>query len=366
MLNEKVLIVDDNQTNLDLLGRICTSNNYTVTLANSGHVALEKIRDNQFDAVLLDIMMPGINGFSVLNKIRKYYSMSDLPVIMVTAIDEAEDITLAFECGANDYITKPLNRNILISRLSAQLSIKHAHEKINKKLCDMSADNHTLRHVFERYMTREVVDKLMNASQDKVASNELRNLTIMFTDIRDFTLLSERLSPNDLMQLLNNYLAHMITAVQQYGGCINQFTGDGLMVIFGTSNEHRDSSERALACSLEMQRRMKDVNKYNLQHGFPVIGMGIGIDAGEVMLGNIGSESRACYSVIGKHVNLAARIVAMAKEDQVLVSENLMHAINQPVCVIKSKATRPKGIEKDVNIYQLEAIRQDCEGKWMH
>ena len=159
------------------------------------------------------------------------------------------------------------------------------------------------------------------------------------------------------MLILNNYLEQMISVVHQYGGYINQFTGDGLMVIFGAPNDHPDNSERAIACSLEMQRCMQKVNEYNLQHGFPEIGMGIGIDVGQGMLGNIGSKTRAHYSVIGKHVNLAARIVAMAEEGQVLVSENLIREMNKPVCVFKSESVRPKGIAKDINIYDLEDMQ---------
>jgi len=224
-----LLVVDDNEMNRDILSRRLIRQGHDVIVAESGQSALNKLLERKFDLVLLDIGMPGMDGISVLKLIRTTYSMTELPVIMVTARGEPADIAGALELGANDYIMKPLDLVVVPARVRTQLALKGASDEAKVLACQLEARNALIRNVFGRYVANEVVDKLLASPEAREFGGELRTLTILVADLRGFTLISEGpITPAQIVLMLNNYLGAMTKIVADHHGIVDEILGDGI------------------------------------------------------------------------------------------------------------------------------------------
>lgn len=211
-----------------------------------------------------------------------------------------------------------------------------------------------IRTVFGRYMAANVVDSLMTSPDRLAMRGEKQVVTIMFSDLRSFTTISEQMSPTNLMHMLNLYFGRMIDIVETHGGIINEFFGDGMLVLFGTPVISDDHAERAVACALAMQCAMDDVNRENARHGFPNLRMGIGINTGSVVVGNIGSLKRAKYGVVGVSVNTAARIESLTSGEDVLISETTMEAVGEDQMTIgDTRSVCPKGLSAPIRVFSI-------------
>jgi len=287
-----LLVVDDNPMNRDMLARRLARRGYTVTVAADGYQALAMIDAQPFDLVLLDIMMPGISGLDVLKTVRQRYAVADLPVIMVTAKDESDDIVAALQLGANDYVTKPLDFPVVLARTQTQLSLKRAMQDIQRLAAQLELRNRFIRETFGRYLTDEVVTSLLDSPEGLQLGGEKRRVTMLISDLRGFTSLSGRLAPEQVMAMLNRYLGTMVEIIMQYQGTIDEIIGDAMLVIFGAPIWRQDDAHRAVACAVAMQLAMAAVNAENRRAGLPDVDMGIGVHTGEVVVGNIGSHKR--------------------------------------------------------------------------
>lgn len=354
--NGHILIVDDEITNRDLLERILVQQGYTVSLAGGGQQALELLSIKSYDLVLLDIMMPEVDGLEVLKETRKLYSMTELPIIMVTALDQGEHVANALSLGANDYVSKPFDKKILLARVKTQTSLAQAYNKAAVLAEDVSRRNKLLLKLFGRYVTDEVAKNLLESPSAAKMGGELQKVAVLFADIRDFTEISEHLPPGRVVEMLNNFFDVMIDIVRKYRGTVDKLIGDEVLATFGTTQERPDDTERALACALEMQLSMVKVNERNLASGLPELKMGIGINTGDVLVGNIGSEKHSNYSVIGKHVNLAARIQACAAGNEIMISESAFLDGGLEVWVDSKREFIPKGIDHPIIIYRLSGM----------
>ena len=352
-----LLVVDDNEMNRDMLSRRLTRQGYDVTVAENGQNALNKLLERKYDLVLLDIEMPGIDGIAVLKLIRTTYAMTDLPVIMVTARGEPADIVGALELGANDYIMKPLDLVVVPARVRTQLALKRASDEAKMLAGQLEARNVLIRNVFGRYVATEVVDKLLASPEALKFGGELRTVTVLVADLRGFTLISEGpITPAQIVQMLNNYLGAMTKIIADHHGIVDEILGDGMLAFFGAPSEQPDHARRAVACAVAMQQAMESVNVYNQTNGLPELSMGIGIHTGEAIVGNIGSETRSKYSVVGKHVNLAARIESCCCGNQILITEaTLLHA-GAIVRIDGQTSVRPKGLAQPVTVYEAGGI----------
>lgn len=210
--------------------------------------------------------------------------------------------------------------------------------------------------VFGRYVTDEVVEVLLNSPDGLKMGGEKRRVTIMMTDLRGFSSLSSRLAPEAVMAMLNHYLGAMTDVVVEYGGTIDEFIGDAILVIFGAPVDRPDHADRAVACALAMQREMEAVNRWNHSRGFPLLEMGVGINTGEVVVGNIGSEKRGKFGVVGTEVNMAARIESCTVGGQVLVSESTLAALEGPVETAGTLEVQPKGSPHPVVLHDVVAL----------
>jgi class 3 adenylate cyclase len=351
-----ILAVDDNALNRGVIERIVSRKGHQVTLAEGGREALSKIETTRFDLVLLDIMMPDIDGVEVLKAIRHMYSMSALPVIMVSALDDNEKVVELLEFGANDYVTKPIDTKVLQARVKTQLDIGLAHKKIAALSEDAKRRNKLLLNLFGRYMNEGVVRNLVASPKASKIGSELQEVSMIFADIRDFSEISERLSPEKVVDMLNNFYNVMIDVVEEYRGNIDKIMGDEMLVTFGIPSVREDDTERALACALAMQLAIPEVNERNKVARLPEIKIGIGVNTGEAMVGNVGSDKHASFSVIGQEVNLTSSIEASAEGGEILISESTFMGGGLKVWVDGKRELRPKGFGHGVMVYRLTGI----------
>jgi adenylate cyclase len=351
-----LLVVDDNEMNRDMLSRRLSSRKYAVDVAEDGAKALEKIAASSFDLVLLDVMMPGISGLDVLRTLRKTYSMADLPVIMATAKDQSEDIVEALKLGANDYVTKPLDFPVVLARVQTQLTLKRQKDEIQRLAENLEVRNRFIQNTFGRYLSDEVVESLLETPEGLTLGGEKKTVTILMSDLRAFTSLSERLGAEQVVRMLNQYLGAMTEIIMGYQGTIDEFIGDAILTIFGAPISRSDDARRAVACAAAMQLAMDAVNQGNEAEGLPRIEMGIAVHTGDVVVGNIGSQRRTKYGIVGPPVNLTGRIESYTVGGQVLVSDATLREAGDIVEVGESVQVRAKGAAEPITVHELHGI----------
>jgi len=358
-----LLVVDDNEMNRDLLARHIERQGHSVTVAANGRQALEIIKTHSFDLVILDIMMPEMNGYQVLQHLKGNDNWRDIPVIMISALDEMDSVVRCIEMGAEDYLPKPFNPVLLRARISSCLEKKRLRDleaeqkrrliELNKAL---EVRNRFIRATFGRYLSDEIVNSILETPGGLKLGGEKRKVTIMMTDLRGFTTLSERLNPEQVVQMLNSYFEVMVDVVLQYNGTINDIIGDGLLVIFGAPQEMADRVQVAIACAIEMQNVMSKVNEKNRTQGLPELEMGIGLNETEVIVGNIGSGKRSQYTAVGSGVNMTSRIESYSVGGQILISESVRQAAGEILHIDAQRDVLPKGAEMPLRIYEVGGI----------
>ena len=352
----RLLVVDDNEMNRDMLSRRLIKQGYAVATAEDGYRALAMIAAERFDLVLLDIMMPGISGLEVLEKLREQHSVADLPIIMATAKDQSEDTVNALGLGANDYVTKPIDFPVVIARVKTQLSLKHAVEEVRRLVGELDRRNQFIRKTFGRYLSDDIVADLLETPDGLALGGEKRLVSVLMSDLRGFTATSERLAPEQVVRVLNRYLGAMAEVITRHRGTIDEFIGDAVLALFGAPHQRPDDAARAVACAIEMQLAMTAVNEANRAEGLPELQMGIAVNTGQVVVGNIGSETRAKYGVVGSPVNLTARIESCTLGGQVFVSEMTRTAVDAPLEVGARMTVDAKGFEAPIAFYEVRRL----------
>lgn len=343
-----ILVVDDNAMNRDMLSRRLTRRGHTVACAEDGQAALAMLDEGAFDLVLLDIMMPGISGIEVLTRIRETRDAAELPVIMATAKDEQADIVGALDLGANDYVTKPLEFPVVLARVNVQLQLKAANAALEQR-------NEFIRSVFGRYLTDEIVDTVLDSPTGLALGGERREITILMADLRGFSSFASHRDPADVMTMVNHFLSVMTDVILRHGGTIDEFIGDAVLALFGAPRPLVDHARRAVDCATQMQRAMDEVNALNRAKDLPEVEIGVGVHTGEVIVGNIGSERRTKYGVVGDAVNLTSRIESFTRGGQVLVSEQTFRACGGAVTAREEFTVRPKGYDREISLFEIDS-----------
>jgi len=358
-----LLVVDDDEANRDLLCRRLQRQGFEVTVAEDGRKAIECLEIGSFDLVLLDMVMPGADGFEVLQRVRQTKSMSDLPVIMVTGRDSSMDVVQSLSLGANDYITKPVDFAVARARIRTHLLLKHAQEELRTKMeqvrrlaADLEVRNDFIRRTFGRYVTDEVVSSILETPQGLELGGEKRVVTVLMSDLRGFTALAERLAPERVVELLNIYLGAMAEIVTRYSGVVDEFIGDAVLALFGAPIRSDNHAEQAVASALAMQLAMPEVNAQLRHLGIPPLEMGIGIHTGEVVVGNIGSARRAKYGVVGSNVNVAGRIQSATVGGEILISEATATPLRSLLRLGRSITVHPKGVQLPVTLHGVRGL----------
>jgi len=293
----RLLVVDDNKVNRLLLARNLELQGHSVALAENGRVALEMLRREPFDLLLLDIEMPEMDGFQVLEQLAKDLQLRDLPVIVTSSLEGIHNVVRCIELGAEDYLTKPVNPVLLKARIGASLE--------KKRLRDQQ------KALVRRFAAPEVAQHLQE-SGFALGGKRVR-ASVLFSDIRDFTPLAESQRPEETIELLNTYYALMFDAIADHGGIVSMIMGDGLMALFGTPVPLADHCASAVRAALEMVEMVELFNVERAAAAKPQIRIGIGIASGEMVAGYTGTNERATYTCIGNTVNLAARLEAHTK-----------------------------------------------------
>jgi class 3 adenylate cyclase len=294
----RLLVVDDNKVNRLLLGRGLEGHGHQVAFAENGRQALDRLRAEPFDLVMLDVIMPVMDGYEVLAALTADPHLRHIPVIVTSSLDELDSVVRCIQLGAEDYLTKPLNPVLLHARIGATLEKKRLRDQ--------------LRELVRKFATSEVADELLATGFE--LGGHLVDATAMFSDIRSFTTLAEAQSPADTIELLNTYYTLMFDAIQGHGGIVNQIIGDGLMAIFGAPVVRPNRREQAVRAALEMVELVELFSQEQAALGKPTIRIGVGVASGPVIAGYTGTLQRATYTCVGDTVNLAARLEARTKE----------------------------------------------------
>ena len=351
-----ILVVDDNDSSRSLLAHQLNRQGHTVGAAPSGREALKMVRASRPDLMLLDLFMPDMNGFEVLREMRADEGLRTVPVIIITGLSDRNAAVKCIEAGAFDILIKPVNPSLLQARVTACLERKAWRDKEQAYRLELEKSYAFIRKVFGRYLSAEVVQQILESDEGMQMGGGKRTVTIMMTDIRGFSMLSQELDPQDCVKMLNNYFGIMTPLIQKYDGVIDEFLGDAILAIFGAPVASDIHAQQAVACALEMQQAMAEVNHNNQKWGLPSIEMGIAVNTGEVVVGNIGSETRSKYGVVGHHVNLTARIESFTVGGQVMASEFTVTHLVPEVTIAQSLKVEAKGIKEPVTIHEITGI----------
>ncbi len=327
----KILVVDDTPLTGRLLVDLLSARDFDVCSAASGPEALEVLEKQRPDLVLLDVVMPAMSGYEVCRKIRESEETRLLPVVMVTALDPAEERVKGIEAGADDFLSKPINTAELLARVRSLLRIRELHEQLAEW-------SHTLeRRVEEQVEKLGRLERLRGffspqvaeliSADDGMLEPHRRNVSVVFTDLRGFTEFAESAEPEEVMEVLREYHAEMGRLITAYDGTLERFTGDGLMVFFNDPVEVSGPEARAIRMALAMRDSVVTLAGRWAQLGHDLT-MGIGVANGYATLGVIGFEGRWDYAAIGSVTNLAARICSTAEGGQVLVSGRFLSKID--------------------------------------
>ena len=290
--NFKILIVDDEPINLQVLVNHLSTHNYGITQASNGIEALKLIKEGfKPDLILLDVMMPRMTGYEVTQKIRQKFPANELPILMLTAKNQVEDLVEGLNVGANDYLTKPIKKNELLARLKMHLRLSN------------------INTAYSRFVPRQFLQLLGKESivDVKLGDNVQQEMSILFADIRSFTTLSERMTPEENFRFINSYLSRMEPAIIENNGFIDKYIGDAIMALFN------GSADDAVQAGISMRKRLVKYNQNRQSVGYVPIEIGIGINTGVLMLGTVGGHNRMDGTVISDAVNLASRLEGLTK-----------------------------------------------------
>lgn len=351
-----ILVVDDEASNRYLLHRRLREAGFSVTEAASGRAALSILESRTCELVLLDFMMPEMDGLETLDAIRRDFSASELPVVMATARAGRDDVLLALRHGANDYVTKPFDFGIVLARIRTQLALATASREIESLVRELEIRNAFLRRTFGRYLSDDVAQSLLESDDALDLGGERRRVTVLMADLRGFTDLTERLEPTVVVTILDEYLGTMSDVIGDHGGTVDAFIGDGILALFGALVQGGDDAALAVTCALAMHQSLPSVNEQLLERTSVNLEMGIGIATGDVVVGNIGSEERSNFTAIGSAVNLVARLEGFAGAGETLISPATYEAVGALVQVDDVRKVEPKGFRQPIDARSVSGM----------
>ena len=334
-----ILIADDNRVNRLLLARGLEQDGHTVVFAEHGREALDLMRKQRFDLLLLDVLMPELDGYEVLAELKDDPHLRDIPVVVTSALDELDRVVRCLEMGAEDYLAKPVNAVLLAARINASLE--------KKRLRDQQ------RELIGKFATKEVAEDLLTSGFS--LGGRYVDASAMFCDIRSFTTITEAREPAETIELLNDYYLLMMDAIGGEGGIVNQMVGDGLMAIFGAPEPRDDHRQAAVLAGRQMIELIRLFNDEQAARDKVQIQIGVGIASGRVIAGYTGTHNRATYTCVGDTVNVAARLEAHTKElgRPILIDENTRLGLADGIAVEAQGELLMKGKTEPTKVYAV-------------
>ena len=340
-----ILIVDDNPTNVKVLQTRLVAEGYEVVTAADGEEGLAVARRDKPDLILLDVMMPKLDGFEVCRRLRADASFPFTPIIMVTAMADSKDIVAGLEAGGDEYLTKPVDHASLAARVRSMLRIKRLHDTAeeladevkqwNTKLEErVAAQVSELERVgrLRRFFSPHLAELIVSGGADDPLKSHRREITVVFLDLRGFTAFTETADPEDVMAVLGEYHAAVGALVLDHEATLERFTGDGIMVFFNDPVPVPDPARRAARMAIAMQREVTRLAVGWARRGYE-LAMGVGIAQGFATIGSIGFPGRIDYGAIGTVTNLAARLCGEARGGEILVSQRVQGLLDgEPAC----------------------------------
>ncbi len=338
-----ILIVDDAEAHSDILVE-ALGQDYEVSVSTDGENALAMVESNPPDLILLDVMMPGIDGYETCRRLKSNRNTKDIPVIFITGKSETEDIIKGFRAGGVDYITKPFHQEEVCARVRTHLELQFLRRKNEERL----------KATMARYLGADVVNALME-SGDEVMGTSSHDVTILFSDIRNFTALSEALGPQETVGFLNEYFSLMVDCIQAEKGMLDKFIGDAIMAVFGAPIQLKDHADCSVRAAIAMMNALKGYNEKRGARADKPVDMGIGLNSSTVVSGNIGSSDRMDYTVIGDGVNTAARMESACKVygAHILISEYTYKSVSGNYQIRELDRVYFKGKTKPRRIYEI-------------
>ena len=335
-----VLVVDDNRINRLKLSRALTQRGHTVSEAENGRVALEMLRAELFDLVLLDILMPEVDGFQVLREMKDDTTLRDVPVIVISALEEMDSVVKCIEMGAEDHLPKDFDPVLLNARIGASLEKKRLRDEVVEQL-------KFIREIFGKYVPESVAKQIVT-SKGALEPKQLK-ATILFSDIENFTGTAESIPPKQVVQMLSEHFPAVIEPITANGGVVNQFQGDAMLVTFNVPVEDPRHAEMAVKSALEIQQVLKGRTFAGIE-----LRTRIGINTGDVIAGNVGAGDRINYTVYGDAVNLASRLEQMNKEHGtlILMSESTVELLNDQSVVEPLGELEIRGKNKLIRVFK--------------
>src|SRR5512139_3240011 len=355
-MGNRILVVDDTPANLQALAGILKEKGYQISVATNGKQALDVLARVRPDLILLDVMMPEMDGFETCRRLKASEQWSQIPVIFLTAKTDTADIVQGFEAGAVDYVGKPFNAHELLARVNTHLTMDQLRRSLAAKNAELARAHELVRRAFGRYVSEEVTTSILQSPDGLELGGEERQVTILMSDLRGFTAMAARLMPRQVIEFLNLYLESMVEVIGRYQGTIDEIIGDAILVIFGAPLACEDHAAKAVACGLAMQLAMNEVNQRLTAKGASELEMGIGIHTGRVIVGNIGSLRRTKYAAVGSNVNLAGRIESFTTGGQLLISESTREAIKAPLRIDGQFQVEPKGASQSLQLHEIGGI----------
>ena len=358
MENEKelIILVDDNPSNLRI-GKNVLSEKYAVATAPSAEKMFVLLENNTPSMILLDIDMPEMDGYEAIKILKAKPETKDIPVIFLTAKTESGDELAGLSLGAIDYITKPFQPPLLLKRIEVHLLVSSQRKTLEKQAAELRYFNDHLHKVLSTYLSGDVVEEIIADPRRLQLGGIKRRMTALFTDLKDFSAIAERLSPEDLVQLLNRYLSAMSDVILGEKGTIDKFEGDAIVTFFGAPLELPDHALRACTSAVLMKRLEADMNRKIMEQGLSPAPLftRIGVNSGEMVVGNMGTERKMNYTIMGNEVNIASRLEGVNKlyNTWILASEETVKECGGRVLARRLDRIRVAGINEPVRIYEI-------------
>jgi len=364
----RILIVDDNETNRDILRTRLSPHGYELLEAADGEETLLVVREHRPDLILLDVMMPKIDGIEVCRRLKSDPDLPFTAIILVTAKADTKDVVAGLDAGADEYLTKPVDQAALVARVKSMLRMKELTDKVSSQASDLASWNRTLEERVEqqlaqigrmdrlkRFLSPQVAELILSSGDDRALESHRRQVTVVFCDLRGFTAFAETAEPEEVMGILREYHASVGVIIHKFQGTIERFSGDGLMVMLNDPVPIDDPCGQAVRMAAEMRAAVTGLSGRWRKQGFN-LGFGMGIAHGYATLGRIGFEGRFDYAAIGSVTNLAARLCAEAKDGQILI-DGKVHAAVEAIAELEPlEALTLKGFHRQVNASNVRAV----------
>jgi class 3 adenylate cyclase/CheY-like chemotaxis protein len=369
----RILIADDNLDNLDIFRTRLAAHKYEIITATDGEAALAAAKEKQPDVILLDIMMPKMDGVEVCRHLRADPSLPFMPIIMVTAKTSSQDVVSSLEAGADEYLTKPVDHGALVARVNSMLRIKALTDTVqaqSAKLAEWNAKleqrvNEQLGELenlsrLKRFFSPQLAEAILTGGADNPLASHRREVTVVFLDLRNFTAFAETSEPEEVMRVLREFHTEMGKLILEHGGTLERFTGDGMMIFFNDPVVVPDPAARALHMAVAMRERVNEMSIVWGKHGYD-LSLGIGIAQGYATIGAIGFEERLDYGAVGAVTNLAARLCGEAKGGQILTNRKTLSQFEQLVEAEPIGEISLKGFAKPISVYSIEALAKGAD-----